>query len=242
MVENTNKIWNIVYPYKHSELEFELKFSIAFVKKNFKGKFHITVIGDIPDWINQDEITCVPLDNHNINAQRQSKINQKILKASEMYDDFILMNDDQYMFKPLTPEMLMIPRKIKPYRGEVTTFQKQVLNTLKELKAVGKNSEMNMISHCPYYYESSKIKELNSVINLAPLGDISVVFETAYFNYFEMNAEYATGYRAGCWGLTMGDYKNCYIFNHNEKGYYYNPKILKILNKYLLKEFDDSNK
>ena len=233
-INNPNKIWHFVYPYKMVEDPFgwELKYSIRSIYKNFKGKFHITVIGDIPDWIDQSKIRCIELNNININAQRQTKINQKIMKATELYDDFILMNDDQYIMRTITPQELIKPRR---WYNDVNTkdvktiFKIQVANTIHQLELNGNNWRQNMVSHCPFYYESDKLKELNKKICLTPMGKVSVVLEVAYFNYFKIPALDAKTYRIGCYGEKFTSPDGCYIFNHNEKGYLKNKQILSIL-------------
>jgi len=233
-----SKIHHIVYPYKLPDepFGFELKYSIRSVFQHFKGNFDITIIGDIPDWVNRDEIICIPFNNDDIKAQRQTKINQKILKASELYDDFILFNDDQYLLQDITPEQLMLPRmwnKRLTFNNKESVFRRQTQNTINKLMDLNCHWKQNMVSHCPYYYNSLKVKELNNRINLVPFDTLSIVFEVAYFNYFEIKAFDAADYRIGFYNrVNKIDTSNYYILNHDNRGINTNPGLLELISKF----------
>ena len=241
---NENKVWNIVYPYRIPKENidncYELRNSFRSIYKNFKGDFKITLIGDIPDWVNRKEVICIELDNLKITAQRQTKINEKIMKATEYYDDFIVFNDDIYILKETKPFEFCIPRIHQTNLGNRefnTIFEKQTFNTIKELEKINIFNKLNTVVHCPYWYQSEKIEEINKKISFTPYGDKSVVFEVLYFNYFDyftLFSKKAKGFRVGCYNtknekIIREKLKDAIIFNHDENGFRKNPWIIDIL-------------
>ena len=219
---------HIVYPYRIPEnghFGWELKLSMRSLYKNLKGDFDITVIGDIPDWINQDEVRCIELKNLNIDAQRQTKINQKILKARSQFSEFLVMNDDIYIMYKMTQAEIKIPRYNEntlnyKVRGNVQrdSFHGQMKNSYFKLTDLGRQAYKNFVSHTPHFYETSKINEIMEVIDLAPLSRPSVIFENVYHNYFSEQGLPAKGYRWGCWGQNCPKPQKERIINHDDRG------------------------
>lgn len=238
------KKWHIVYPYKQPTdkgFGWELKYSMRSLYNNLKCDFDITIIGDIPDWVDSTEVTCIDYDNININGQRQTKINQKILKACDFYDDFIVFNDDINVMNPIYPEVLMIPRKTGNTLNytdrkisQTNSFNSQMKNAYYILKDLGKQFNVNFVSHCPHYYETKKIKEIQKTIDLAPIGfpeKPSVVFENVYYNFFNEDGETSDFFRYGCWGRGCKEYARQDILNYDERGAGCNPWIKELLGK-----------
>lgn len=231
------EITHFVYPYilpKDKKFGWELLYSIRSVFENFEGPFDLTIIGDVPDWVNRFGVKFIKLDNHDISAQRQTKINQKILKASEYYDKFLLMNDDICFIEKCSIEDFKEPCYISEKfdmdtRSGVNSFYSQNKNALNQLKDLGKPHEKNFTSHTPFFYESDKIDEIQKDINLASLGKSSVVFETAYFNYFGVKGKPAEGFRRGCWGRDCPKPDGHKILNFDERGASLNPWIKEFL-------------
>jgi hypothetical protein len=232
------KKWHIVYPYKlpdNPEFGWELKYSLRSLVANFVDDFDDTVIGDIPDWINQETVRCIELKNDNLPAQRQSKINQKILKATELFEDFIVFNDDIFLMRSTLASDLQVPRKIGDlqfnFRKPKTpnSFTAQCRNSYYTLKDLGKQFKKNFVSHCPHYYETEKIKEIQQHIDLAPISFPSVIFENIYFNFFGEYGEESRGFRCGCWSLKCKKYNGEQILNFDETGASHNPWIKKII-------------
>jgi len=230
---------HIVYPYlipRDKSVGWELMYSIRSIYKNFKGDFDITIIGEIPDWVNRDEVTCIEIDNFNIDAQRQTKINQKILKACDLYEDFIVFNDDIILMKETTKGDLMVARRtaskfnFKQRRtNKKNSFTEQCRNSYFMLKEKGFQYDVNYVSHCPHYYKTSVIKKIRKVINLAPLEFPTVVFENIYHNFNESETLPAKDFRYGCWGQNCNEYNNQQILNFDENGYNNNRWIKSLL-------------
>jgi len=193
--------------------------------QNLEGEFDITVIGDIPDWIDQDEVRCIEFDNHHLEVQRQTKINQKILKARSQYSEFLVMNDDIYIMEKMSQEEIKIPRRniaelnydFSRYKGG-NSFIAQMKNSFFKLTDLGRPANINWVSHTPHFYETEKINEIMEEIDLAPLGHSSVVFENIYHNYFSEQGLSVEGYRWGCWQRGCAEPTNEKIINHDERG------------------------
>ena len=224
---------HIIYPYRipaDGYFGWELKLSMRSLYKNLKGDFDVTIIGDIPDWINQDEVRCIELDNHDLEIQRQSKINQKILKATELYDEFLVMNDDIYVMFKLSQKEIKTPRFVVadlhyPDRQFTVpnSFHAQMKNSYFKLTVLGRQAYKNFVSHTPHFYETEKIKEIQKVIDLAPSDFPSVVFENVYHNYFSEQGLPVGGYRWGCWHRNCPKPQKEKIINHDEGGSGRNP-------------------
>jgi len=234
-----SKKLHIVYPYRipsNGHFGWELKLSMRSLYQNLEGEFDITVIGDIPDWIDRDEVRCIEFDNHHLEVQRQTKINQKILKARSQYSEFLVMNDDIYVMEKMTQEEIKIPRynrgnlnyKVRQVK-EKNSFQGQMKNSYFKLTDLGRQAYKNWVSHTPHFYETEKINEIMKVIDLAPMGYPSVVFENIYHNYFSEQGLPAQGYRWGCWQRDCPKPTNEKLINHDERGAGLNPWLKELL-------------
>jgi len=238
---------HIVYPYKipqDKRFGWELKYSLRSLEKNFKEDFDVTIIGEIPDWIDTTKVTCVLFDNDHLDCQRQSKINQKILKASEFFEEFIVFNDDIYLMKETSLQDLKIPRRIQDLDFDFRvpkqpkSFKAQLRNSYYVLKDLGKQHKKNFVSHCPHFYKTGNIKEIQKFIDLAPISYPSVLFENIYFNFIGESGKSATGFRYGCWRENCKEYSGEQIFNHNENGSIKNQFI----EEFLSNEFKEKSR
>jgi len=229
---------HIVYPYKLEDND--LKISIRSIYKYFNGDFDITIIGDIPDWISS-EIIAIPLDNHRNNCQRQSLINQKILKAAEIYDEFLLFNDDIILKKEVSIEDFKVNRPISDTLVPTVepidngSFRSQLAYSRVILEEFGIKNPKNFTAHCPYLYKSENIFMIQEHINLTPLGKFAPIFEVIYFNLFPFpKTEHTNKFRFGIWSpFAKKEFSNECIVNYDENGY--NNVIIKDL----LKEFNE---
>ena len=237
---------HFVYPYKEPldrNFGWELKMSLRSIHKNFKGHFDITIIGEIPSWVDQSVVRCIKLDNDHVNTQRQGKINQKIIKAADLFDEFVVMNDDICFMKETTDEDLRVSRKLdkklnfkKREISQKNSFSSQMRNTFFILKDAGYQHDVNFVSHCPHYYNSEKIRSMLTEFDVSPKGfpDVpSVVFENLYWNFIGESGENSKDYRFGCWSKDC-EYDGQQVFNFDENGSIYNSWI----KKFLFKEFD----
>jgi hypothetical protein len=230
--ETTNDKIHIVYPMilqplmiNNSNPGWELKYSLRSLYENAAFNFDITIIGDIPDWINRDEVKCIEFDNNNIEAQRQTKINQKILKASELYDEFLLFNDDIILMKLIAINELKKTRYMqtelkfnsKP-KVHQNTFLMQIYNTYQKLQEKEINNSTNFVTHTPHFYESKIINDLKEIIDLEPKEKTSIVFENAYHAFTGSQKFAVDGFRYGVYGQIKKTYNGEPILNFDEKG------------------------
>ena len=221
---------HIIYPYRLPKNAYndgwELRYSLRSLEKNLNFNFDVTIIGDIPKWINKENTICIQLNNHNIQAQRQTKINQKILKATELYENFVVMNDDIIIMNKIDFEQFCMPREMEKKLSEnmidkvgKNTFAAQMANSIKKMKDAEFTQYLkNYVTHTPHYYETNIIKEIQEKIDLAPLSNPSIVFENVYFNYLNINGELAKKTRYGVWNRTNNKYDGEDIFNFDEYG------------------------
>lgn len=86
-----------VYPYRKNDSR-ELEWSIASVKKNLAGE--ISIIGDKPDF----EVEATVISTYGSEWKSYSpyhNVLDKILMACQLYDEFVLMNDDFFILNPI---------------------------------------------------------------------------------------------------------------------------------------------
>lgn len=233
---------HFVYPYivpSSPVFSWELMYSIRSIYTNFKGDFDITIIGEIPSWVNTsaDDLHCIEFDNSHWGKRVASRTNQKMLLAADMFDDFIWMNDDIYLVNKCTIEDFKVPRyvssdlKYGDSEKGLNTFKKLMRYTWFQLKEKNKPNNFNYAAHTPMYFESNKLKELDKEFNITSVGDYTTLTTLAYFNYFEIPGEPVGNYRIGYWGESSQKItKETKILNHDEKGFWYNPWIVSYLN------------
>ncbi len=237
---------NFVYPYiipKNPVFGWELMYSIRSIYKNFEGEFSITLIGEIPDWINREEINCIEFNNNYYGKRVASRTNQKLLLAADAFSDFVWMNDDIILINKCSKEEVQIPRYIgdrlrytKDEKG-LNTFKKLMRYTWFELQKLNKPNNFNYSSHIPIWYQSDKIKELSKKFNLTSSGDYTCLTTLAYFNYFEIEGIPVKDYRVGFWGETDTTInKETKILNFDDKGFFANPWIVSYLQKLFSKK------
>jgi len=236
-----NKKVHIVYPFKirqEPNATWELKYSLRSLYTNILFDFDITVIGDIPTWLNCEEVNCVELNNHKINAQRQTKINQKILKAFDFYDEILVFNDDIIVTNEVSFKELSIPRvmpgKLNFSKNSIPrygSFLAQMYNTFFELKEKGFQHKNNYVTHTPHFYTKENMNKLRKYINVIPMTNPTIVLENAYHNFMALEPKSVKGFRYGVYGRANDIYQKETIFNFNERGALNNPWIEKFLKR-----------
>ena len=241
---------HFVYPYsipRDPRFGWELVYSLRSIYQFYKDPFDITIIGEIPSWINTREVKCIELYNSDpvLFPRVQSRTNEKILTAAEIYDDIVVMHDDYYLIdncykKDFTQIRYLSNTMHYNFSEEeskrLTMFQKQLRYTSKRLKSLNKSYTINFATHAPFYYESNKLNYLQKIFPLVKeKAQEAPVLEVAYYNYFldEIgNIVHLGDFRAGFWyDKTQGDLNKAKILNHDEKGFIMNPSIMAFLLK-----------
>jgi len=240
-------ITHFVYPYiipKNPIFGWELLYSIRSIYRHFKGPFDITLIGEIPTWVDTNEIRCIELHNNDYGLRVQSKTNQKILLAADMYKDFVVMHDDYYLLHTCLREDLTQVRYLSenlnysPHTDKgLTRFQKQIRHTYFELLKRHRKATRNFCTHAPFFYKGKKIKQLHKEFDLTQTGEFSIITENAYWNYFKKESKEAIpldNFRQGFWGnhkKEVGLDPSAIILNHDERGFMANTWLLNELTK-----------
>jgi len=233
-------VTHFVYPYiipKNPIFGWELMFSLRSLEAHYKEDFDVTIIGEIPNWIKDTSLIAIQFSNNDYGLRVQSKTNQKILLAADLYPDMVLMHDDYYLIKNCTKEDFTKIRYLSdklnysPHSDNgLTRFQKQIRYTYFQLKKRQKRFTYNFCTHAPFYYQSDKLKELHKEFNLTPTGEHTIITENAYYNYFDVPCVPVADFRIGYWSKSDKPIsKTAKILNHDEKGYVENPWILDFL-------------
>jgi hypothetical protein len=222
---------------KDPRFGWELMFSIRSLYQNIKEDFDITIIGEIPSWIDTTQVLCISYDNSHKFDCPYKRVTDKIVLASNLYDDFILIHDDMYIMENVDIQEIKKYRYLeKPHtqdfviHDKMTAYQKAHFTTLALTKELSNNKFMyNFATHTPFYYESKNIKLLQNKTDLTKNG---LVFENIYYNYFYDKDPILLekDYRCGIYTREDIDTSlNYKLLSHNEQGYLYHPQILKLL-------------
>lgn len=130
---------DVVYVYKHRGTD-ELLYSIKLVKK-YLPHDKIFVVGDLPHYLKNEDIIFVSSSNIGSKYNNTTKHLLKVCKDPRLSENFILMNDDFFIIKPITnPEeefnlnrgtiASVYNRYLKKY-GEPTSYSRGMYNTMK---------------------------------------------------------------------------------------------------------------
>ena len=167
---------DVVYICRDGENE-ELRYSIRSVVKNLKHD-NIWVVGGKPDWYTGNHIPVTQSASKYENARENMRT---IASSEEISDDFVLMNDDFFILKPVA--------KIKYYHGgylfsRIRYLQKKygsssyltMLNkTYRYLKSIGIKKPLDYALHIPFVMNKEK---LSNII------DLEISWRIAYGNIF----------------------------------------------------------
>jgi hypothetical protein len=182
-----------VYPYIIPEspiFGWELKYSIRSLYKYYQEPFDITIIGEIPSWINSTEIRCISYDNSS-EKSIANRLYEKYLMAAEIYNEFIVIHDDMFLMNPVNEKDIqklyylheLCPQDYlqKNLFKEKNGFQRALINSLQKLHMLGKPQYYNFILHKPFPIQSEKLINLHHLIGT---DDIGHAFEQLYYGYY----------------------------------------------------------
>jgi len=231
---------HFVYPYiipKNPVFGWELMFSLRSLESNYLGEFDITIIGDLPDWLNPTAIKFIPFknfDNTSIEL-KASNINLRYAEAAKIYDAFTVVHDDMYLVNKCTPENLNKWRHLEKdfkYLGtpeeynNLSLFQKLVKNTHDLLKKNSRQYNINYITHTPFEILSDEFSEIQKIYG----EDMPYPYNYLVGNHFQKPSIYLGDFVSG--HFSQDDYqlnKKAKILCHDEIGYLYQPWIINLL-------------
>lgn len=93
----------IIYPYIKSKWGEELKYSLRSLEENFTEPYEVWIMGDLPDYIHG--VTHIPTYNKNFVQVNKCRLFD-LAQSFPEEEDFIWMNDDFYLLKPMDREVI----------------------------------------------------------------------------------------------------------------------------------------
>lgn len=81
----------------------EIRYSLRAIERNLKGYGNIIIVGQCPDFIDKSKVIYIPCDDP-LHSNADGNIALKVLKAcndKRVSDDFLFINDDHIINKPL---------------------------------------------------------------------------------------------------------------------------------------------
>ncbi len=236
---------NLVYVYKEntSILGSDLKYALRSLV-NFKEDFNIYLAGEIPDWVNREEIYCIDIEQ---NYDRPSQYNQylnytrvlDVIKGNEIFvmdDDMIFIKDTwtkdikKASIKSYIPDF----SKLNIDTTKESIFTQRIIYTWYLLNSIGDYPNVTLTSHTPRYYEVDKLKALIKKFpqksNLNKFSPQVYILENLYHLYYgeELNPDCSK--RAGYY---KDEYEpitsKTHILNFDEDGLITHPQITKYI-------------
>jgi len=227
---------HFVVPYKNPispVFGWELMFMLRSIESNFKDEYDITIIGDLPPYLNPKMLTHIPIRKEA--EEKELRISEKYLIAADLFDNFLVIHDDMYLVNKCTTEELTQWHYLE--KMDYSNIPQNVINTFNYFKrglyegyrVLEKDNKwhgINYVCHTPFYLNSKKLKELSKIYSL------KYPMETFYGNYFNIEAKPLNKFRSGHY--TIKDsllIREAKILNHDENGYICQPWIINLLFK-----------
>lgn len=172
---------DIVYPYKRSPGDFELRYSLRSLVNVPHSR--VIVAGDIPLSMSDD---LIKIRNPRVSADRYMSSTANIFAAmvrADVSDEFIVMNDDIFILQPWTfrhenrgtvRETIADPTVKGEYRERITS-------TANLLRAHGIDDPLFFGLHTPTKYSRVKLVEL---MREFPMPKHKYLLRTLYHNMF----------------------------------------------------------
>lgn len=171
---------SVVIPYKQSRYQ-ELRYCLRSIEKNLKGYANIILVGDLPNYINTENLIYLPKKD---TARKQESIRRKIETA--MADErctewFAFWNDDYVLMKETHV------KGIKNYHyGDLSRVsEKGAKNLYRDLIKMGKPTRHFDI-HVPIIYGKEKFREAMKRFEWV---DRDFVIKSLYANWHELKGE-----------------------------------------------------
>ena len=140
----------------------ELRYSIRSVEKNLPHR-NIVVIGQAPEWYKGPFIEVANSNAKYSNARANLDV---LVKSKHITDDFILMNDDFFIMRPIEKisyfyEGTLLERAEKNELLTTTGAYTQLLyNTHDKLVSMGIKNPLNYEMHIPMIMNKQKLKDV----------------------------------------------------------------------------------
>lgn len=200
-----------VYSYKKSKSR-ELELSLNTLKNIKEWSGEVLVIGDKPNInVNHKDIS------YSWGKDSCNRHNDEIcayLTASDKYDNFIILADDQYVFKPWS---IMRHNKgsikaVYEKRRFHDSYRKQLERTEQFLKDNGKNTLCYEL-HIPFLVNSDQLKEVCKII---PKTSDGVFIRSVIGNWFDDPSTYLEDVK----NISLDD--NTVLYSSSDLSFNYN--------------------
>lgn len=152
---------DLVYICREGENE-ELRYSLRSIEKNAPGN-RVWLVGYKPSWYN-GLFMSVPDTSTKFENIRLAMI--AICNNPEISEDFVLMNDDFFLIKPITDWKVynggLLSNKITRYRQihPTSTYVILLKKTLRQLKHMGIHNPLDYDIHVPMIFNKTKLLEI----------------------------------------------------------------------------------
>jgi hypothetical protein len=172
---------DVVYICRPGDNE-ELRYSIRSVVKNLPHS-RIWLIGGKPSWYTGDHIHVPQKGSKFKNARANMNA---IVRSKEISDDFVLMNDDFFILKPIgRPEYYYagtLQQKIEYFESEHprSKYTQLLRKTMKVLNENGIEEPLDYALHVPFVMNKQKLAEV------LPL---SISWHISYGNIYKVSGE-----------------------------------------------------
>lgn len=172
---------DVIYPYKRSPGDFELRYSLRSLQNVAHGR--VIIAGDVP-FETSESVVSVP--NPRVAGDRYMSSTANIFAAldkAEVNGEFIVMNDDIFVMRPWTfqhedrgplEKCLSDPSVVGEYRS-------RLVDTLGILRAHGVVKPVFYGLHTPTVYDRSK---LTLLMREFPMPRYRYLLRTLYNNLF----------------------------------------------------------
>lgn len=194
---------NFVYMCRDGNNE-ELKYSIRSLYKHTEDP-QVWVVGGKPDWYkgNYIHISQNKTKHENVRANLRA-----LCESEEIPEDFILMNDDFFIIKPVDSIGQLhggsLRKKVELYRNYApkSSYTKLLVNTHNELQMMGIKDPLDYAIHVPMPMNKT---------NLSQVIYPALSVRTMYGNIFKVGGEQIKDvkvYEEGPFWANSYDYKN----------------------------------
>lgn len=176
---------DLLYPLVNSPFgNTELLFSLRMIEKHAKGVGNVFIIGDKPDFVN-DNVRHFYFNETGVKDYRIAKKIEFACGIEELSENFLFLNDDHFFTKDF--EISEYPYYHKGDLGvekPIVEYQKYLNSTKAMLFGLGKGTK-HFDVHCPIIYNKTKFLELSHIWN----EQKSYVVKSTYANYHGIEGE-----------------------------------------------------
>lgn len=185
--------FDAVYPYVGGN-NYELRCSIALLKRHARGLRGIYIIGDDPEI---EGVTVIPYIQTDV---KETNIWKKTLTACfepAISDRFLFINDDHFILEPFEDLPYYYEGEIGGHIGS-KQYEQAEDRTAVRLSALGYDTRYYDI-HCPMFIEKAKFIEVYRCFS-----DAEYIMKSAYCNFHRVE------------GVEMADQKCRTLYNYDE--------------------------